>query len=96
MSDVEVDGAIVINQVGILHGGYIPCSNKEYPAIYVRLDSPRIFAWLQSQIDIPGFWSGGSEKTGKGSSTYYVITFEGGGGHKMMMVDDVREGGLSK
>ena len=32
----------------------------------------------------------------KGSSTYYIITFEGEGGHKMMMVDDVREGGLSK
>ena len=46
----------VSQQIGILHGGLVPCSNVKFPAIYVRLDSPTVHKWLKSEINIPNFW----------------------------------------
>ena len=41
-------------QLGVLHGGLLPCSNVRYPAIYTRLDHPEIHAWLLNQIKANG------------------------------------------
>ena len=39
-------------QLGVLHGGLLPCTNTRFPAIYTRLDHPEIHAWLLDQINV--------------------------------------------
>ena len=46
----------VTYQIGLLHGGLVPCSNEKFPAIYIRIDSPIILQWLKSEIKMPNFW----------------------------------------
>ena len=41
-------------QLGVLHGGLLPCTNTRFPAIYTRLDHPEIHAWLLDQITTKG------------------------------------------
>ena len=43
-------------QLGVLHGGLLPCTNTRFPAIYTRLDHPEIHAWLLDQITTKGKW----------------------------------------
>ena len=37
-------------QVGIVHGGVIPCENNRYPGIYNRIDQPDILAWIKKKV----------------------------------------------
>ena len=89
----------IIGKVPILHPNLpvipvvqMPIQGPIYRDLFIRgawgAQAP-VFLDLCSST--PGF-----SRSTMGSSTYYVITFEGGGGHKMMMVDDVREVDLSK
>ena len=43
---------IITVQLGVLHGGLIPCSNVRFPTIYTRLDHPEIHAWLLNQVNV--------------------------------------------
>ena len=47
---------IVVQQIGVLHGGLEPCSHTDFPSIYTRLDEPSIYQWLRTQIRIKNFW----------------------------------------
>ena len=39
----------ITTQIGVLHGGFIACEDKDYPGIYSLLTEPNINKWL---IDI--------------------------------------------
>ena len=38
-------------QIGIIHGSLAKCTNK-FPGIFVRLDHPKILAFIQNELGI--------------------------------------------
>ena len=36
--------------LGVLHGGVVNCDNSEYPAIYTRISTPKIYKWIKEKI----------------------------------------------
>ena len=43
-------GETVFKLLGVLHGGVVQCDNSEYPAIYTRISTPKIYKWIQENI----------------------------------------------
>ena len=39
----------VYHQIGIIHGSLAKCTNK-FPGIFVRLDDPKIFDFIQKEL----------------------------------------------
>ena len=37
---------IITTQIGVLHGGFVPCSDRDYPGIYALLTEPNMNKWL--------------------------------------------------
>ena len=44
--DEFTDDGIIVVQVGVLHGGAVTCSNKNFPAIFSRISSTPIYQWI--------------------------------------------------
>ena len=40
------DTDIRITQVGVVHGGVTPCTNREFGAIFTRLTDYNVLAWI--------------------------------------------------
>ena len=40
----------VFKLVGVLHGGVVKCDNSEYPAIYTRISTPKIYKWIEENV----------------------------------------------
>ena len=40
----------VFKLLGVLHGGVVKCDNSEYPAIYTRISTPKIYKWIVEKI----------------------------------------------
>ena len=43
-------GETVFKLLGVLHGGVEKCDNSEYPAIYTRISTPKIYKWIQEKV----------------------------------------------
>ena len=43
-------GEILYQVLGVLHGGVVACDNSEYPAIYTRISTPKIYKWIQEKV----------------------------------------------
>ena len=43
-------GETVFKLLGVLHGGVEKCDNSEYPAIYTRISTPKIYKWIEENI----------------------------------------------
>ena len=37
---------IITTQIGVLHGGFVACSDRDYPGIYALLTEPNMNKWL--------------------------------------------------
>ena len=42
-------GEILYKLLGVLHGGIVACDNSEYPAIYTRISTPKIYKWIEEK-----------------------------------------------
>ena len=43
-------GETVFKLLGVLHGGVVECDNSEYPAIYTRISTPKIYKWIEENV----------------------------------------------
>ena len=43
-------GEVVYKVLGVLHGGVVACDNSEYPAIYTRISTPKIYKWIEEKV----------------------------------------------
>ena len=43
-------GETVFKLLGVLHGGVVKCDNSEYPAIYTRISTPKIYKWIEEKV----------------------------------------------
>ena len=43
-------GETVFKLLGVLHGGVENCDNSEYPAIYTRISTPKIYKWIEENV----------------------------------------------
>ena len=43
-------GETVFKLLGVLHGGVEKCDNSEYPAIYTRISTPKIYKWIEENV----------------------------------------------
>ena len=43
-------GETVFKLLGVLHGGLAKCDNSEYPAIYTRISTPKIYKWIEEIV----------------------------------------------
>ena len=43
-------GETVFKLLGVLHGGVEKCDNSEYPAIYTRISTPKIYKWIEEKV----------------------------------------------
>ena len=43
-------GEVVYKVLGVLHGGVVKCDNSEYPAIYTRISTPKIYKWIEEKV----------------------------------------------
>ena len=43
-------GETLVKLLGVLHGGVVKCDNSEYPAIYTRISTPKIFKWIEEKV----------------------------------------------
>ena len=43
-------GETLFKILGVLHGGVVQCDNSEYPAIYTRISTPRIYNWIKEKV----------------------------------------------
>ena len=41
---------ITYKLLGVLHGGVVLCDNSEYPAIYTRISTPKIYKWIEEKL----------------------------------------------
>ena len=41
---------VVYKVLGVLHGGVDACDNSEYPAIYTRITTPKIYKWIKEEV----------------------------------------------
>ena len=41
---------VVYELLGVLHGGVVKCDNSEYPAIYTRISTPKIYKWIEEKV----------------------------------------------
>ena len=46
----QKSGEIAYKLLGVLHGGVVNCDNSEYPAIYTRISTPKIYKWIEKKI----------------------------------------------
>ena len=59
------DGKLVKETVvlAILHGGLVKCNNKDFPAIFTRLTSPKLQKWIMNKAF--------SNETGSGKNLFH-------------------------
>ena len=43
-------GQTLFKMLGVLHGGVVQCDNSEYPAIYTRISTPKIYKWIEENV----------------------------------------------
>ena len=43
-------GEILYKLLGVVHGGVVECDNSEYPAIYTKISTPKIYKWIEENI----------------------------------------------
>ena len=46
----------VFKLLGVLHGGVVQCDNSEYPAIYTRITTPKIYKWIEEKVFLSEFY----------------------------------------
>jgi secreted trypsin-like serine protease len=49
-------GETVFKLLGVLHGGVVQCDNSEYPAIYTRISTPKIYKWIEEKVFLSEFY----------------------------------------
>ena len=46
----QKSGETLFRILGVLHGGVVQCDNSEYPAIYTRISTPKIYKWIKEKV----------------------------------------------